>query len=57
MNVYLQSMGMSALSEDTSRTINFKSTEYMKSKILPGRNREVNFFCISNYSRVQPNSI
>lgn len=41
MNVYLQSMGMSALSEDTSRTVNFKSTEYMKSKILPGRNREV----------------
>jgi hypothetical protein len=41
MNVYLQSMGMIALSEDTSRTINFKSVEYMKSKILPGRNREV----------------
>lgn len=41
MNVYLQSMGMTALSEDTARTINFKSTEYLKSKILPGRAREV----------------
>lgn len=55
MNVYLQSMGMTALNEDTSRTINFKSTEYMKSKILPGRNREVSPF--NCFSPVPPNSI
>lgn len=55
MNVYLQSMGMTALSEDTSRTINFKSTEYMKSKILPGRKREVIFLFFLISSQVLQN--
>lgn len=53
MNVYLQSIGMTSLSENTSRTINFQSAEYMKSKLLPGRNKEVR---TSNSSRTTPNS-
>lgn len=48
MNVYLQTIGMTSLSENTSRTMNFKSAEYMKSKILPGRTKEVEIYPLNS---------
>lgn len=43
MNVYLQSMGLLGAVKGSDRNMgNFKSTDYIKSKLLPGKNKNVN---------------